>query len=305
MNSSRFPHAIRLPRVLARAVLACMTVGAFALSLAGASQAATTQTLGTVGGLKYVRANGTLPQTVATRTGDFVQAYCGSVWTATGGGVAVGGDAPDSFVSALDVGKYGVYGGAWHALQPDRNMSVYGICAKTASVTADTRYTNFPAPPSTAGFQVGCAAGHVLGGGVEGPYLDSHVGASVPVDGSDADKVPDDGWRGSSAVLTGSSPLMLIHYVCAMGPTPAYRTVKTQVPGGYQRTLKVGCKGSQHVTGGGTIISGPVSDSHVTVSRPIDGPDADHVPDDGWLASVSHDSGSPIVTAKLAAVCIG
>jgi len=305
MNSSRFPHTTRLPRVLARAALACVTVGAFALSLAGSSQAATTQTLGTVGGLKYVRADGTLPQTVGTRTGDYLNAYCGSVWTATGGGVAAGGDPGATFMSALDVGKYGVYGGAWHAVQPDRSMSLYGICAKTGTVTADTRYTNFPAPPSTAGFKVGCAAGHVLGGGVEGPYLDSHVGASVPIDGSDADKVPDDGWRGSSSLLTGSSKIMLIHYVCATGPTPTYRTTKTQVPAGYDSTLKVGCKNSQHVTGGGTIISGPVSDSHVSVSRPIDGPDADHIPDDGWLAKVSNDGGGPTYTAKLAAVCVG
>jgi hypothetical protein len=169
MNSSRFPSMTRLPRALARAVLACATVGAFALGVAGPSQAATTQTLGTVGGLKYVRADGTLPQTVGTRTGDFVQAYCGSVWTATGAGVAVGGDPSVSFLSATDVGKYGVYGGGWHALQPDQKLSVYGICAKTATVTADTRYANFPTPPSSVGFTTGCAAGHVLGGGVEGP----------------------------------------------------------------------------------------------------------------------------------------
>jgi hypothetical protein len=304
MNSSRFPSMTRLPRALARAVLACATVGAFALGVAGPSQAATTQTLGTVGGLKYVRADGTLPQTVGTRTGDFVQAYCGSVWTATGAGVAVGGDPSVSFLSATDVGKYGVYGGGWHALQPDQKLSVYGICAKTATVTADTRYANFPTPPSSVGFTTGCAAGHVLGGGVEGPYLDSHVGASMPVDGPDADKVPGDGWRGSSAALSGSSPIMLIHYVCGTGPTPKYRSTKTQVLPGEKGTLKVGCRNSQHVTGGGALVSGPVSDGHTSASRPIDGPDADHIPDDGWLATVSNDSGSA-ETAKVTAICVG
>jgi hypothetical protein len=47
-----------------------------------------------------------------------------------------------------------------------------------------------------------------------------------------------------------------------------------------------------------------VSDGHTSASRPIDGPDADHIPDDGWLATVSNDSGSA-ETAKVMAICVG
>ncbi|MFL5893287.1 MAG: hypothetical protein ACJ75I_11165 [Solirubrobacterales bacterium] len=305
MRSTRFHCSRRLPRALTRAVLTCATSAALLLGLVGSSQAATTQNLGTLGGLKYVRADSTLPETVGTRTGDYINAYCGSDWTATGGGAALAGDPSVSFVSGSDVGKYGVYGGGWHALQPDRKLSVYGICSKSPAVSTDKRYADFPFPPSTIGFTTGCAAGHVLGGGVETPYLDAHVGLTVPADGPDADKTPDDGWRGSGALLdVANSPILLIHYACTTGPQPTYRASTTQVPHSDQRTLKVTCQAPQHVSGGGASVSGPADEFHLAASRPFDGVDADQVPDDGWLATVSNDGTAP-QTARVSAVCVG
>ena len=294
-----------LTRTLRRTALACASATLLFLGLAGSSQAATTVNLGAAGGLKYVRADGTMPQTVGTRTGDYLQAYCGNAWTATGGGVALAGDPRASYVSATDVAKYGVWGGGWHAVQPDRRLSVYGICSKSPAVTTDTRYDDFTAAPSTLAFSPACAAGHVLGAGVEGPYLDSHVTNTTPIDGSDTDHVPDDGWRGSDALIGNvSTPIMLIHYACGTGPQPAYRAAKVSVPAGYQTTLKAKCASGEHVSGGGVSVAGPTDGAHAAVSRPVDSTgDADKVPDDGWLATVSND-GAVSRTAKVTAICV-
>ncbi len=305
MHSHRHTAARLLTGALGRAVLTCGTAAVMFMGFAGSSQAATTVPLGSAGGLKYVRADGTLPQTAGTRTGDYVQAYCGLAWTATGGGVAVAGNPIASFVSGTDVSKYGVWGGGWHALQPQRRLSVYGICSKSSAVTTDTRYANFPAAPSAAAFAPACAAGHVLGAGVEGPYLDSHVTSTTPIDGSDADHVPDDGWRGSDALLASpGTAIMLIHYSCAVGPQPAYRAAKASVLPGEQSTIKAQCPNAQHVAGGGVSLNGSVDGAHIAVSRPVDSAaDADKVPDDGWLATVSNDGGTAR-TARVTAICV-
>lgn len=305
MHPDQSPSTRRLPRALLRAALGCVSLGAVLFGLVGPSHAATNQTLGTVAGLKYVRADSTLPQTVGTRTGDYINAYCGSDWTATGGGVALAGDPGVSFVSNTDVDDYGVYGGGWHALQPDRKLSVYGICSKSPAVTTDQRFADFPSPPSAVGFTAGCASGHVLGGGVDTPYLHAHVSVTVPADGPDADKVPDDGWRGAGALIdVPNSPILLINYACTTGPQPAYRSTTTTVPPDSQRTLKIACTSAQHVSGGGASVTGPADQAHLAVSRPFDGVDADQVPDDGWLATVSNDGTAP-QTARVSAVCVG
>jgi len=305
MHSDRNPFTShRLGRLL-RTAIACASVTAVGLGVVNSSHAATNVPMGTAGGLKYVRADGTAPQTVGTRTGDYMQAYCGNEWVSTGGGVAVNGDPRYSFVSASNVGNDGVFGGGWHALQPDRRVSVYAICSKSPSVSIQKRYANFAPAPSTVGFTTGCPTGHVLGGGVETPYPVAHVTTTMPVDGPDADKTPNDAWRGSGALLDDHTPeLLLINIACSTGPQPAYRAAKVQVAAGEQHTLKVRCADRQHVSGGGIAVNGPADESHFAVSRPFDGPDADKVPDDGWLATVSND-GAAARTARGMAICLG
>jgi hypothetical protein len=50
-------------------------------------------------------------------------------------------------------------------------------------------------------------------------------------------------------------------------------------------------------------MTGPADESHLAVSRPFDSADADQVPDDGWLATVSND-GVDFPTARVSAVCV-
>ena len=53
------------------------------------------------------------------------------------------------------------------------------------------------------------------------------------------------------------------------------------------------CPAGTHVVGGGAEIGGSAAESHITSTYPADGIDPDPRPDDGWLATVWHGSGSP------------
>lgn len=303
MSLQSLPINTRFAGPVRRVALVGALAGGLLLALAGSSEAAT-ETLGKAGGLKYVRAEATVPATVGTRAGGFAVADCGAAWTATGGGAALVGDAGVSFLSEIRLVDHLVEAGAWHAVQPERMLSAYGICSRRAAVANDVHTGNFAPAPSTLGFGFSCAEGHVLGGGVEGsPSLDSHVSSAVPIDGPDPDSVPDDGWRGSGALLEGTNGELYVYQACATGPRPAYRSAKAQVAPIDQRTVTVRCKRDEHVSGGGAYVSGPADDTHMAASRPIDGGDLDQVPDDGWRATVSND-GAVFQTAAVKAICV-
>ncbi len=208
-----------------------------------------------------------------------------------------------SFLSQVGVGGREVDGGAWHALQPERQLSVYGICSKSKAVKSSAHIENFAPAPSTLGAAVSCAAGHVLGGGAFAPISDSYFDTTISTDGPDADSIPDDGWRTLDALLDGSSALLIVYDVCRTGPAPKYRGETAQVASGDQRTLRARCNGG-HVTGGGVSVTGPADEAHIAVSRPIDGGDRGRVPDDGWQATVFND-GSVTKTATVRAICTG
>ena len=51
------------------------------------------------------------------------------------------------------------------------------------------------------------------------------------------------------------------------------------------------CASNEHVVGGGARVSGPADRSRLVTSAPVDGSDADKVPDDGWTTNVYNVSG--------------
>jgi hypothetical protein len=293
----------RLPGPLARGAFACALAGALLLALAASSHAATT-TLGQEGGLKYVRAQTTVAATGATRAGAYTEVRCGRrPWKTTGGGAALSGDAGASFLSQIQTGSRATTGAAWHALQPQRKLSVYGICSKSKAVSWAGQLQTFPPAPSTLGASITCAEVHVLGGGVFANHEDSYINTTMPMDAGDPDSSPDDGWRAFDALLAGTSAPMIVYDICRTGPPPVYRSASRQLDPGEALTLRARCNAG-HVTGGGAYVSGLADDAHMAVSRPIDGGDRGRVPDDGWEATVSNDSAAP-ETATVHAICIG
>jgi hypothetical protein len=68
------------------------------------------------------------------------------------------------------------------------------------------------------------------------------------------------------------------------------------------KTVRVYCPPGKHVTGGGAEGSGH---EQVLASRPIDGPDGDRTPDDGWAVKVGNAGGFSKFKFFARAVCVG
>lgn len=112
-----------------------------------------------------------------------------------------------------------------------------------------------------------------------------------------------DGWRvvaetGQTGTAVGTSANVMcrggkIRYVSKAGTLPAS-------PG--PLTLTARCRSDMHVTGGGAIASngGDPGGAYVSSSYPIDGPDADARPDDGWRATFY---GSTQPGTRVIAIC--
>jgi hypothetical protein len=112
-----------------------------------------------------------------------------------------------------------------------------------------------------------------------------------------------DGWRvvaetgqSSTGVGTDASAICrkgTVKYVTKTGTLPAS-------PGAL--TLTARCPKDMHVTGGGAVASngGAARAAYVSSMYPIDGPDADSKPDDGWRATFY---GSTQPGTKVIAIC--
>jgi hypothetical protein len=148
---------------------------------------------------------------------------------------------------------------------------------------------------------------HVTGGGAVasdgGTALGAYVSSSYPIDGKDADKNPDDGWR---ATFYGSTqPGTKVIAICA-STKQKYLSRVAQDPGG-DHSIGAGvvgsgyvvfCPAAKHVLGVGAFIDGPSGQVrvHATYSEdafdlaPND--DVDTIPDDDTGMSFSNRSSS-------------
>ncbi len=275
--------------------------------VAASVASATTTTLGKAGGLKYVRATGTVGAAGLAPADATVQARCGaSAWRTTGGGVALAGSAPTAYLSQSSDFLHSWYGTGWHRAEPARRLSVFGICSKNAAFTHKTRLASFPpAPPTSVAYTVNpCAGDHVLGGGTLATTgaSDRFINTTNPYDGPDADKALDDGWQAYQAILNGSGSI-LVYSVCKQGPMPAYRSAQRTVEDHHVVTASARCT-SGHVAGGGVYVTGPATDAHLVASRPIDAGDSDRIPDDGWSGRAYNRTGGT-QTVTVTAICIG
>jgi hypothetical protein len=112
-----------------------------------------------------------------------------------------------------------------------------------------------------------------------------------------------DGWRvvaetGQTGTAVGTDASVIcrrgkVKYVSKEGSLPAS-------PGAL--TLTAFCPSDMHVTGGGAVAStdGDPRAAWVSMSYPVDGPDADAKPDDGWRARLY---GSTQPGTKVVAIC--
>ena len=129
-------------------------------------------------------------------------------------------------------------------------------------------------------------SGHVVGGG-----FDADTGSegglaleSTPVDGPDADKKPDDGWRATAFDTRAVSADVATFAVCA-NTAVSYKSSTKKVKGGKRARLTAHCPSGTKDTAGG-VQTGDFDSVQISSSFPFDDGDANKKPEDGWSAQV-------------------
>jgi len=147
-------------------------------------------------------------------------------------------------------------------------------------------------PPDSDPVIAPCPAGtQALGGGVSGGggfNTQSLIGMQS-FDAVDADSLPDDGWLGTLVNRTASTALAVrTQAICGTGQYQYSVGPVTNVPAGASAQVSAVCPGG-HVASGGVSPVATVGRISVATSSPFDRrSDVNHVPDDGWIASVAN-----------------
>jgi hypothetical protein len=266
--------------------LAITLVALSGLGLGGATASAVT--LGQVGGLKYVRTNAQLP----LASFDDRKARCGGPWHVFGGGAAVTGptisgqlestapfDGGDGNAQPDD----GWLGAASNLGSVPLDLKTYAICSHTNPDYGQITSQTF-AVDSISGGGIGCEAPPwTVGGGIESLTApgNTHLVYTEPDPGLAE-------WAAGVYVDAGPADAEFrVHAICA-GVDASWEHEEEEIESGPASiSLDAGCPAGTHVTGGGIAIETNVAGaehSWINTSRPFDGNDAGHVPDDGWRA---------------------
>jgi len=146
-----------------------------------------------------------------------------------GGGIEIPGPATTQFEEQLnsthptDNDSNGVADNGWSG-KLNVNMSAVArtphavaVCQPPGDYKVRHRFTpKVVYPGTTPNIKTKCPAGkgwRVTGGGIQGFF--SRLRASMPFDGKENGKAPDDGWRGSVRTSVGADPAaMLVHAIC-------------------------------------------------------------------------------------------
>lgn len=286
----------------------------FMLLLPGAASAATVNN-GTAGKVTYLASSGDFVTSAAPLVIDL---KCPGAKRPIGGGYQIGINELDTLRSAYpaDTDGDGKIDG-WRVVaetgQPSTAVgtSASAVCRK-GTVKYVTKTGTLPASPGALTLTAKCPSGmHVTGGGAVasdgGAAQGAYVSQMYPIDGSDADKLPDDGWR---ARFWGSTqPGTKVIAICRYS-TQTYETRSAQNPdqdqhlaaGNVGSGYVVFCPADKHVFGIGAYIEGSPGEVRVTQTYTEDAfslasnDDADSVPDDDTGMSFSNRSSSAQLT---------
>jgi hypothetical protein len=153
---------------------------------------------------------------------------------------------------------------------------------------------------STLTVLAGCGSGKlaVTGGGmITEPAAVGEPSATVdaPADSSDRGSAPDDGWAATGTDAAGLTAFS----ICADAPAVTYRSEPVPPGDSVIRTAKLHCGGGLQVVGGGARIDAPIG--WISRTLPLDGPDPDSKPDDGWRVGL--DGEGPSNQVSMTAAC--
>jgi hypothetical protein len=185
------------------------------------------------------------------------------------------------------------------------SMKTYAICAKNGVVD---RVATKNVPRNSQGeAKAACPAGTKIVGGGAGITGDSHtqeVATTEPADGPDGNHEPDDAWLGRANNGLNQHVILTVVALCSgQGAYDVIITSPKTVPNRQQVAAEAHCPQGEQVTGGGIEIAGDNLGIEVADAFPIDGPDADHVPDDGWHATANNDATGHSTQMQVFAIC--
>jgi len=230
----------------------------------------------------------------------------------TSGGVQVTGSGLNSL--ELEVGstlpsKHNTAwaGGGNNTSGSTAQMTVTAMCAKGKFDYVTVKAT--VGPGGAVRKVAKCPLGdRVIGGGVGAPGNHGvEVFLSEPRDGPDKGTKLDDAWGGGENNSQTQSTTMTVTAVCQKLPKHAVKRVigpRQVIQDGNFDTAQVFCPSGTHVVGGGSHTTPHSIDSEVESSFPIDGPDADTKPDDGWEADANNDGSGTTIKLRSVALCI-
>jgi hypothetical protein len=177
----------------------------------------------------------------------------------------------------------------------DRTLTGYTVCTQSP-----TRYRRTDTPDSPTSSRVGStacpAATTLIGGGAFIATTDSYVNSSFP--GADGK------WHARVFDTVGGIGGMETYAVCRKaGSVSVVRKTNAEIVAQTAEAAVAMCAPDRHVIGGGGFLSGPIDEAHLASSLPVDGPDADYVPDDGWrVVGYNQTGGAKKLVAS--AICV-
>lgn len=175
------------------------------------------------------------------------------------------------------------------------HMKTFVVCAKGTYLYPHKTVTIKPGASKT--LKVSCPAGsQVIGGGVTivgGDHADE-VRASEPADGADADHAIGDAWFGAAGNGSSVKVHMTVRAICD-GSSATYK-IKFHAPvlltTNHKNSSQVMCPSGTRLVGGGADVSGANTNMEIHDMYPIDGSDADAIPDNGFTAT-GYNDGDP------------
>ena len=141
-----------------------------------------------------------------------------------GGGVRAIGETSDWFINGtlpVDLGDMDAEpDDAWqdwmrHRAGAASSFLIDTVCGQSVSPSYRSKDGAVGASDS-AKVRAKCSSGHVTGGGglISGNVADAHIAGSYPVDGSDNDKIPDDGWEARASNDVGGAKTLTAFAIC-------------------------------------------------------------------------------------------
>lgn len=266
---------------------------------------------GTVAGLKYVS------ETLQVGSSGHYSPPYDAAWVACGGhaspfhptsgGAQVNGDQADNLIAVLRPTDLDAPLESPPNNRPDdwwdstvksvvgRDLTGYAICTKRA-----TRYVQVTADDDTSGDRVAtahCPDGFsLIGGGGFIASTDSYLNSGFPVRGTS--------WRVRVHDTTGGLGGLEAYAVCRqLGDVFVNTGVNAEIQAGTAEAAVARCPNAWHVIGGGGRLTGPIGEAHLAASLPVDGPDADNVPDDRWRV-VGYNGAGNLKKLNAYAICV-